>query len=470
MIMTDSADMEDLKLPVEFLMRMQAECGEEYDAFMHSLNQERCRGLRLNPLKLDLNDAGEALKRLGMEELADDPVPWCTEGYYYDKDSCPGRSPFHEAGAYYIQEPSAMMTGEMLDPRPGEVICDLCAAPGGKTTHVAGKMQGKGVLVSNEIVPDRARILSGNVERMGIANCIVTSASPDQMAKALPSFFDKVCVDAPCSGEGMFRKNPEAVAEWSPWAVDHCAARQREILESAADLVRMGGVLVYSTCTFEKSENEEMISSFINDHPEWVLEDEHRLMPHKCRGEGHFVACMTKGVRTPSAGVAAGEDLTGKKDRLRTEVLRFLHTEAGLIEGSGMDDRIMKGILINRNDHAYCLPPGISPHNLDGLKVIRPGLELAGIERGRYKPAHALAMTMNEDDLHICCNLSLDQAYAYLRGETISMSDVDPDHGSMHENGWSLVTVNGISMGWGKISNGILKNHYPKGLRRDLER
>ena len=250
-------------LPEGFILRMQSLLGEEYAAFSASFDRPLCTGLRLNPLKTGFT--GD-LSRFSLS-----PVPWCPTGYVYDAASRPGLSPYHAAGLYYLQEPSAMAPAELLDPQPGERVLDLCAAPGGKSTQLAGKLQGRGLLVCNEINAKRAKILAGNIERMGIANALVLSEHPARLAERFAGFFDRILVDAPCSGEGMFRKNEDACDEWSPENVENCAARQAEILDCAAEMLKPGGRLVYSTCTFAPAENEGSISRFLERHPEFEL-------------------------------------------------------------------------------------------------------------------------------------------------------------------------------------------------------
>ena len=231
-------------LPVEFLNRMEKMLGDDYRAFLESYDNEKYSSLRYNPLK---GHKEEFLKNYTFDLS---PVSWEENGFYYDHEDKPGKHPYHEAGVYYIQEPSAMAPVHFLNPMPGDVVLDLCAAPGGKSTQIGARMQGKGILVSNEIHPQRAKILSENMERMGIANGIVLNESPDRLAKSFPDFFDKILVDAPCSGEGMFRKNEDAMEEWSLENVRLCAKRQDEILDCAANMLKAGGRIVFSTCTF----------------------------------------------------------------------------------------------------------------------------------------------------------------------------------------------------------------------------
>ena len=320
--------MQPLELPGAFQQKMQTRLGEEWDSFLNSYRNGRYRALRLHPDKRPM----DLLARLGMDEK--DAVPWARDAYYYSKEQAetirPGMHPYHEMGLYYIQEPSAMAPAMLLDAQPGECVLDLCAAPGGKSTQIAADMMDCGLLVSNEIHPARARILSSNIERMGIGNAIVTNADSELLAGRLVCCFDRILVDAPCSGEGMFRKNPEAVTEWSTEHVRMCAERQRMILRNADRMLRPGGRLVYSTCTFSPEENEQVIAAFLDEfrgysllgrkelEQEWMgrnrtvclsgidsgrsewangdprLRQTFRLWPHHLRGEGHFVAVLQK--------------------------------------------------------------------------------------------------------------------------------------------------------------------------------
>ena len=299
-------------LPELFLERVHGQLGEEYGAFLESLQRPRAVALRFNPLKGEI----PTLSFVG------EPVPWEPMGYYYDPESRPGLHVYHEAGVYYLQEASAMAPVALLDPQPGELICDLCAAPGGKSTQIAGRLRGLGMLLCNEINPKRAKILSRNIERLGVANAVVTNESPAALSRRLPGFFDRVLVDAPCSGEGMFRKEEAAVTDWSPEAVQMCARRQAEILDCAAEMLKPGGRLVYSTCTFSPQEDEEAVLHFLKNHPDftpepveapWFQESGpamYRLWPHKLLGEGHFAAVLRKmGQREENFSPTSGERL-----------------------------------------------------------------------------------------------------------------------------------------------------------------
>ena len=265
-----------MDLPEPFIKRMEGELKEEFPAFLRCYEEPPFKGVRANLLKCP----AEEFARLAPFPLGEN-VPWA-EGGFYTGEERPGAYPEHFAGLYYCQEPSAMCAAPLLNVQPKERVLDLCAAPGGKTTH------------ANEYVSGRAKILSQNVERLGVKNCAVVSASAEELAETLPAFFDKVLVDAPCSGEGMFRKDPEAIGEWSEENVARCIARQRDILDAAARLVRAGGRLVYSTCTIARGEDEGQAEDFLARHPEFALLEQHRLMPHEVKGEGHFAVLFEK--------------------------------------------------------------------------------------------------------------------------------------------------------------------------------
>lgn len=425
-------------LPQAFLQRMEEQLGEEYPAFLESFNRPRAVGLRANPLK-------GALPPLpfGLE-----PVPWARGGYWYDPATRPGLHPWHQAGLYYLQEPSAMAPVTLLDPRPGERVLDLCAAPGGKSTQIAGLMENSGLLVSNEYSPKRAKILSQNLERLGAANALVLNEPVQALADRFPGWFHRVLVDAPCSGEGMFRKEAAALEDWSPELVDMCARRQGEILEAAARLTAPGGRLVYSTCTFSPREDEEAVAAFLEGHREFTpIEPEapwfvrsapgcFRLWPHRLRGEGHFAAVLEK------AGGEAEAPEPEPPARFPREAEDFLR-ELGIL--------LPPGKALAFGDTWYWAPEALP--RLRGLKVLRPGLELGTCRNGRFLPAHALALWLKE--AVSLQELTLEDTARYLEGQTLPTTC----------RGWTLVRAQGYSIGWAKASGGVLKNHYPKGLR-----
>ena len=473
-------------LPEKFLERMQNMLGEEYPAFLESLSGKRYRALRLNPLKTRIQEAKEKLP------FALSPVPWTKNGFYYEEEEQPGKHPYHEAGLYYIQEPSAMAPVPCLmeertsaaaipeqqeKPVLPERVLDLCAAPGGKSTQIAEYMRGRGMLITNEIHPQRAKILSENIERMGISNAIVLNETPESLSKRFIAFFDRILVDAPCSGEGMFRKNDNAGEEWSEENVALCAERQDGILDCAATMLRPGGRLVYSTCTFAPAEDEGSVSRFLETHPDFCLEKEERLMPHKVKGEGHFLAVLHRGTKDISAErqTAGTEKSLALKDC--KEFLDFAK-EALTIPA----EELTAGKILLRFGEQLYLAPAETP-SLRGLKVLRPGLHLGTVKKNRFEPSHALALFLKKEQVVNGINLAGDGTAVrkYLEGQTLTIGegcDVEMAHiitrGRMAAEqadvslpkGWCLVCVDGYSLGWGKAAGAVLKNHYPKGLRK----
>ena len=448
-------------LPPLFLERMEALLGPEYSDFLASYDRPRNVGLRINPLK---TGSVPDLSAFGLT-----PVPWAEHGFYYDIETRPGLSPYHEAGLYYLQEPSAMAPAGLLDVRPGMRVLDLCAAPGGKTTQLAAALEGRGLLVCNEINPKRAKILARNIERLGIANALVLNEHPQKLEERFEGWFDRILVDAPCSGEGMFRKEEAAVADWSPETVDMCARRQLEILRSAARMLAPGGRLVYSTCTFAPQENEGVISRFLAGAPEfsaakadapwfapgrpdWIenpapgIEHTFRLWPHKLHGEGHFAAVLEKASDAP-VGAAISRPYGSPGGQLiaaPTDLVEFCkETGAALPEGRPL-----------AFGQSLFWVPEETP-DLKGLKVLRPGLELGEILKNRFEPAHAWALWLKTANSTVDFPADSPEIAVYLRGETVSGQ----------AKGWTLLTVDGLSLGWVKGSGGILKNHFPKALR-----
>ena len=428
-------------LPEAFLERMQLQLGEEFPAFLQSLERPRAVALRFNPLK------GEAPAMA----FTGESVPWEPMGWYYDPQARPGLHVYHEAGVYYLQEASAMAPVALLDPQPGERVCDLCAAPGGKTTQIAGRMLGQGFLLCNEINPKRAKILSRNIERMAVPNALVTNEHPQRLAERFVGFFDRVLVDAPCSGEGMFRKEEAAVTDWSQETVEMCARRQAEILHSAAQMVRPGGRLVYSTCTFAPEEDEGTVAAFLESHPEfapeiietpWFVPVEnggHRMWPHKLLGEGHFAAVLRKtGGEESDAAIPNGE-------KLPKEWLAF---------AKELSIRLRSGKAVSFGQNLFWAPEDMP--DIRKLKVMRPGLELGEVKKGRFEPAHALALWLSECENVESYDPEGDDIKAYLHGEVVESG----------KKGWCLVKAGSYSIGWGKGDGRVLKNHYPKGLRR----
>ncbi|MTV49978.1 NOL1/NOP2/sun family putative RNA methylase [Heliobacillus mobilis] len=470
-----------INVPEEFQSRIKQILPEdEFNRFMQSYQENPAQGLRLNPLK------GVNPEILPSIPVTPTPVPWCDFGYYYEEGQRPGKHPFHAAGLYYIQEPSAMAVVEALQPEPGERILDLCAAPGGKATQIAGYLRHEGLLVANEIHPKRNKALSENLERWGARNILVTNEPPDKLSRWFPEYFDRIVVDAPCSGEGMFRKLPEAIEDWSEEKVAHCAALQQEILPEAVKMLKPGGVMVYSTCTFSAEENEKQIETFLEMYPEFTLEPvlcaeffqaatlPHtvRLWPHKLRGEGHFIARLRKrnsldSAIGPSVNRASRESAKAKKgpDRGRKEQNLSASLPSLPADVYRWYERfcqeslntVPQGPYLLFGDQLYAVSEELP--SLERLKVTRTGLHLGTIKKGRFEPAHALALALSPGEWKKSVDLSpdSDEVYRYLRGESLSVPNRD--------GGWTIVTVSGYPIGWGKVAEGQLKNHYPKGLR-----
>ncbi|MBR5520664.1 MAG: RsmB/NOP family class I SAM-dependent RNA methyltransferase [Oscillospiraceae bacterium] len=450
------------KLPQRFCEKMKNLLQDEYDDFIKGYDNDNYYSLRVNTLKGDIDSF------TAKDMFCLSPVEWCPTGFYYDNETRPGRHQYHHAGVYYIQEASAMAPVASADIQPGDKVLDLCAAPGGKSTQAACRLGGTGLLVSNEIVPSRAKILSGNMERMGVKNAIVLNENPANLEKHFPAFFDKIIVDAPCSGEGMFRKDDTAIKEWSEQQVDVCANRQSLILESAHKMLAPGGKIVYSTCTFAPEENEMMVAQFISNHPEyrivkpvvhkyfspgrpqWAdgtpdLADTMRLFPHLLKGEGHYVAVLEKtGGETEK--IRYTKTVTDKK--ALEEWYKF---EKSTLKGTDFSNFYLFGTTL------YSLPDNTP--DFSKLKVLRAGLQLGEIKKGRFEPSHSLAMALKPENVVQCENLPLDddRLDKYLTGSEISTED--------DRRGWRLISVDGYSTGWGKSDGNVIKNHYPKGLR-----
>ena len=445
-----------MDIPAGFLERMKESLGSGYGAFLECLQKSEVKALRQNPLKLSCG-LPESLKAAWCLQN----VPWEENGYYYEASEDvmpPGKHPLHDAGAYYIQEASAMYPVNLLSPQRDEKVLDLCAAPGGKSTQIASYMENSGLLVSNEIIRSRAEILSSNIERMGVKNAVVANMEPEEIAAAFPAFFDRVLVDAPCSGEGMMRRGDAARENWSIENVLMCASRQQEILQEAAKCVRPGGKLVYSTCTFSKEEDEDNVESFLSGHPDFSIIKTEKLYPHRIRGEGHFAALFERRGELSLSANYKRKKKSGNIDGLKN-ALGFL--EGFLTEEAF--DRIDPGRIISFKDSLYLLPEGIA--DVNGLKVLRPGLCLGSMKKDRFEPAHSLAMSLLPEDAKNTYDLPSDspEAMDYLSGVSLTV----PESAAKElKDGWCIVTIGGISAGLGKKTGTVIKNHYPKGLRR----
>lgn len=462
-----------MNLPIEFEKKMKAFLGDEWDDFLYSYDNNRFQALRFNTLKVQSQEERmRILKVLGIS--SDKRVSWANEAYYFDENVRPGKHPYHEMGLYYIQEPSAMSAAALLALKPGMRVLDLCAAPGGKSTQLATYLGDSGLLVSNEINTQRSRILSQNIERMGIKNAIVTNEDSFVLASHFPGFFNAIQVDAPCSGEGMFRKLPEAIEQWSMENVAICAARQKEILDNAAVMLKPGGVIVYSTCTFSKEENEDVIEYFLERHPDFTLEEMERFWPHKVDGEGHFVAKLVrrgcvdtdlkadrkikKNKNSKNRKNETKPALTKENMKLLTEFLDETISEdmAAWIKNSGL---VMFG------EQLYRLPD--MEVDIKGLKVQRAGLHIGEFKKQRFEPSHSLALALKLSEAKNVVKLTWDdpQTTGFFNGQSVMLSD---EQTAECKKGWALVCVDGYTAGWGKVNGTQVKNHYPKGLRNKI--
>ncbi len=422
-----------INLPEKFLTRMKSALGADFSLFLKSYDQPAVKGVRVNTLKISAEDF------LKISPFPLERVEWEKSAFYAAAESL-GKSVYHAAGLYYAQEPSACAPVPALGVQRGDVTLDLCAAPGGKSTQIAQYLGGEGLLVSNEINFPRAKILSQNIERLGVKNAVVVNAHPDVLCTKFAGFFDKVLVDAPCSGEGMFRKDPAAVSEWSEAAVKACAVRQRAVLQSAYVALAAGGTLVYSTCTFSPEEDEEQVEAFLSAHPDCTLLKTEKLYPHEVRGEGHFFAAIKK------AGEKACDVPTMKTVVPNADEKVYRQWERDNLREKFGRLHCVDGVL-------YSLPENCP--DLNGLRVLRAGVRLGEVSHGLFTPSHSLAMCLEKDGAP---SVEVDEAEAlkYLSGLTFGADG----------KGWKLAVFNGFPLGWCKVSDGVAKNRYPKGLRK----
>lgn len=457
-------------LPPEFLSRMQSMLGEEYPSFLESYHRPPMLGLRVNTKKIRTDE----FLRISPFPLT--PVPWVENGFFYEAPSQPSRHPYYSAGLYYLQEPSAMTPASRLPLQPGDCVLDLCAAPGGKATELGARLQGKGLLVANDISASRARALLRNLELCGIDNALVTNETPARLASFFPQFFDKILVDAPCSGEGMFRKDPDIAKSWSKDRPPYFAKIQKEILDRAVSMLKPGGMLLYSTCTFSPEENEGSISyllerfpemkltelewypGFSHGRPEWGDQNPEltkcaRIFPHKMNGEGHFLALLKKEEGTISS---KGLPLTARKIEKSTWKLLDPFFSSIL---TPYDPRRMEV----RGQNVYYLPE-LDTGSLKGIKFLRNGLFLGELKKDRFEPAQPLAMNLKAENHPSVLRLSPDdeRLSRYLKGETLLLSEEEA-HGL---SGWSLICAGSFPLGFGKLTGNLMKNKYPAGWRR----
>lgn len=469
-------------LPQSFLDSMKEILGEDYEAFLAGFDGQRQYGLRVNTLKMNL----EEFERIAPFHLK--KVPWISNGYFYEAEDAPAKHPFYSAGLYYLQEPSAMTPASRLKVQPGERVLDLCAAPGGKATELGAALQGEGLLVANDINTARARALLRNLELFGISNSFVTNEPPHVLAERFPEFFHKIMVDAPCSGEGMFRKNPAVVDSWQEKGPEYFSKLQREIIVQAADMLLPGGMMFYSTCTFSPLENEKTITHLLKERPDMEvipMEDYEgfaegltsyrgevfdescklcrRIWPHKMSGEGHFMALLHK-----KSGTQQQVQQTVSQSSIWWEKCKGLNKEqkAGAEDFFSHVNIAYDGKRIDvRGDNLYYLPA--PKYDGRGLHFLRNGLFMGEFKKKRFEPSQPFALALHAQDFDQVLDFPADdeRLSRYLRGETLDVSDLIA--GEKKRKGWQLVMVAGHPLGFGKLVNNNLKNKYPAGWRKN---
>ena len=457
-----------MNLPVAFTDKMKKLLGNEFEDYIKCYEEKRLYGLRVNTKKISV----EEFKKICPFEIT--PIPWIENGFYYDGEHVQAaKHPYYFAGLYYLQEPSAMTPANRLPIEPGDKVLDVCAAPGGKATELGAKLQGEGVLIANDISNSRAKGLLKNIEVFGIGNVLVLSEEPGKLEEYFPEYFDKILIDAPCSGEGMFRKDKKMVKAWEEHGPEFFAKIQRSIVTQAARMLKPGGMMLYSTCTFDPEENEGTIEYLMSQYPEFVIKDIRayegfacgkpevtecksedfkktvRIWPHKMHGEGHYVALLQKGEP------AARKENVASKNRIKKvpeEILEFF---------ADIDWEMDWNRLELYSEKVYYMPEGIP--NVKGIRFLRTGLYLGDLKKNRFEPSQSLAMCLKKEEYKNTINLvSADErVIKYLKGETIDVDDIV----SSKAKGWQLVLVDGYPLGWGKLANGTLKNKYLPGWR-----
>lgn len=449
-----------MNLPEEYLKKMKFLLKDEYEDYIKSFDEKRYFGIRVNNLKISSDKLKEKLN------INLTPVKWCDNGFYYDEGDRPAKNPYYYAGLYYIQEPSAMSTGAMLDIKPGDRVLDLCAAPGGKSTQAGVKLKNKGILLSNDVSASRCKALLKNIELFGISNAVVTNETPEKLSDRFAGFFNKIIVDAPCSGEGMFRKDSSAIKSWDTHKTETCCLLQAQILENASKMLCRGGTIAYSTCTFAPEENEKIINDFLNKNHDfelvevdkklgfeagknnWINEGRQdlrkcgRLWPHKIKGEGHFIALLKK------EGEYEEIELENHVEN-RKDIEEFYN-----FENENLNIKFEENIIV----HGKSLMKMPCKLNFDGIRVVRSGLYLGDIKTKRFEPSQALAMALSQKDVKNVISFSPndENLYRYLKGESFKIEG---------KNGWNLVCIDEFPLGWAKIQDGRLKNKYLSGWR-----
>lgn len=456
-------------LPIAFEEKMKQLLQEEYDAYISCYEEPRYYGLRVNTRKISV----EEFVKICPFEIQ--PVPWISNGFYYDGDQVqPAKHPYYFAGLYYLQEPSAMTPANRLPIEPGDKVLDVCAAPGGKATELGARLDGTGVLVANDISNSRAKGLLKNLEVFGIDNVFVLSEEPGKLIQYFPEYFDKILIDAPCSGEGMFRKDKKMAKAWEEHGPEFFSRLQRSIITQAAQMLKPGGMLLYSTCTFDALENEGTIEYLLQEYPEFqILEmtpyegfsrgrpefsssgnpelaKTVRIFPHHMHGEGHFLALLKKGEADGEEKTVPRRERTGGK--LPEAMEEFFRDVSWKPDPARLEIH---------GEQVYYMPEDIP--DVRGLRFLRTGLYLGELKKQRFEPSQAFAMALSRDTYAHTLTLSSadERVIRYLKGETIDVDDLVQSG----EKGWRLVLVDGYPLGWGKLGGGTLKNKYLPGWR-----
>lgn len=460
-----------MNLPIAFEEKMKALLGDEYDAYLRCYDEPRHYGLRVNTKKISVEDF------LKIAPWPLEPVPWIPNGFYYDGSVYqPAKHPYYFAGLYYLQEPSAMTPASRLPVEPGDKVLDVCAAPGGKATELGAKLGPDGVLIANDISNSRARGLLKNLELFGIGNMMVISEEPGKLMEFFPEYFDKILIDAPCSGEGMFRKEKKMVKAWEEHGPEFFSKLQRSIITQAAAMLKPGGMLLYSTCTFDSLENEQTIEYLMEQYPEFEIcemdgyegfaqgrpeetkaniqdmKKTVRIFPHRMQGEGHYLALMKKGEAVHGEDKTPYKQNTKSMKKVPEELEEFLKEISWEMDLSRLD---------LRDERVYYMPKDLP--SLKGIRFLRSGLLLGELKKKRFEPSQALAMCLSKDTYSKILDLSIedDRVIKYLKGETLDVEDLT----SRKEKGWYLVCVEGYPLGFGKLANQTLKNKYLPGWR-----
>lgn len=460
-----------MNLPKAFEEKMEDLLQEEYTAYLNCFEEPRHYGLRVNTNKITVK------KFLEIAPWPLEAIPWIQNGFYYDGDAIqPSKHPYYFAGLYYLQEPSAMTPANRLPVEPGDRVLDVCAAPGGKATELGAKLGGQGVLIANDISNSRAKGLLKNLELFGIGNMLVVSEEPGKLMEYFTEYFDKILIDAPCSGEGMFRKDKKMMKAWEEHGPEFFSKIQRSIITQAAAMLRPGGMLLYSTCTFDPLENEQSIAYLLEKYPEFTicpiesyegfapgrpeltqiqnpeLANTVRIFPHKMQGEGHYLALLKKGAAEDMDKKQLSVKGGGKSKKIPVELDAFLQDTSWNIDSTLLDIH---------GERIYYMPEGLP--QMSGIRFLRSGLLLGELKKNRFEPSQALAMCLKKQDYKKILDFPIgdERVMKYLKGDTLDVEDMT----SLKEKGWYLICVDGYPLGFGKLANQTIKNKYLPGWR-----